>query len=406
MPPLRRLVLAWGAAALLANAGWADAAEPALWSAHGEIIHRATNGSWVNLRVGDARGTWLYRLTRLDPHAPALPPLSAHVITVAGQAVLPTAGELTRSRLSFAGGSEEDVSLRLLDVRVRAEEPPPTFRNVPYGPGPCTLDAYLVASKRPAAVAIYIHGGAWTAGDKGELAHYLPFLRAGIAVFSINYRFCPAENPGPDTPAVAVPMGDIARAVQFIRSRSREWHLDPKRVGLWGASAGACSALWLATHADLADPDSLDPVARESTRPQCVAAILAQTSLDPVQMRAWAGPRIAYGAHAFGVSTGRTPHDFAKFVAARDRLLPWIRRYSPAALVRREGPPIFLDYLDFSLTPCEALDAYFTHSPGFGVGFAAECARLGRECHLRYEGQEDARYASWQAFLLAELGGA
>ena len=101
-------------------------------------------------------------------------------------------------------------------------------------------------------------------------------------------------------------MHDAARALQTIRSKAKEWNLDPKRVGATGGSAGACTSLWLALHDDLADPKSSDPVARESSRLTCAAVSGAQTSLDPKELREWI-PNAIYGGHAFGFAQkGRT----------------------------------------------------------------------------------------------------
>ena len=67
-----------------------------------------------------------------------------------------------------------------------------------------------------------------------------------------------------------------------------------KRVGATGDSAGACTALWLALHDDLADPRSSDPIARQSSRLTCAAVNGVQTSLDPQELRAWM-PNAIYG---------------------------------------------------------------------------------------------------------------
>ena len=371
----------------------------------GESSHRAVDGSWIKVRMKSDRGIFDYRISRLAGENAVLPPLKTKPFVLEGEVTAVASGGADWEGQFALGGRIARLRFQLVENRPEGADPAPTYRNVSYGPDARNvLDVYLAKSeRRPAPIAVYIHGGAWTVGDKGEVAHYRALLDAGIAVFSINYRYCPPANPEPATPAVSLPLHDAARAVQFIRSQSAVWHLDSRRLGLWGISAGACTSLWLATHPDLADPNSSDPVARQSSRPSCVAALWAQTSLDPLEMRAWVGPGITYGAHAFGISTGRSLADFDRFVAARPHILPWIEEYSPSALLTRDGPPIFLDYLDFSLTPCEPLGAYYTHSPRFGIGFAARCRSLGRECHLRYEGMEDAQDAGWQEFLLRRL---
>jgi acetyl esterase/lipase len=47
-------------------------------------------------------------------------------------------------------------------------------------------------------------------------------------------------------------MVHCGRAIQFLRSKAKEWNLDPKRIGVAGASAGALISEWLGYHADLA----------------------------------------------------------------------------------------------------------------------------------------------------------
>src|SRR5207247_1560778 len=107
------------------------------------------------------------------------------------------------------------------------------------------------------------------------------------SVVSINYRFVSEAAAAGIKPPVQWPLHDAARALQFVRSKADEWNLDKSRIAASGSSAGACSALWLAFHDDLADPKSSDPTGRESTRLFCAAVVRAQTSLDPKQMTKW-----------------------------------------------------------------------------------------------------------------------
>jgi acetyl esterase/lipase len=144
-----------------------------------------------------------------------------------------------------------------------------------------------------------VHGGGWLNGDKSSFNNTDPYLEAGVSVVSIDYRFVSEAKAAGVKPPVAWPMHDAARALQFVRSKAKEWNLDASRIAASGSSAGACTCLWLALHDDLADPKSDDPVARQSTRLLCAAVAKAQTSLDPKQMRQWI-PNSRYGAHAFG----------------------------------------------------------------------------------------------------------
>ena len=149
-----------------------------------------------------------------------------------------------------------------------------------------------------------------------------PFLDAGISVAAINYRFIPQAMEQKVEPPVKACLHDAARALQTIRSKAKEWNLDPKRVGATGGSAGACTSLWLALHDDLADPQASDPIARQSSRLTCAAVNGAQTSLDPKELREWI-PNAIYGGHAFGFAApGRSrPEEFELLIANREKVL-------------------------------------------------------------------------------------
>jgi hypothetical protein len=219
--------------------------------------------------------------------------------------------------------------------------PTPTLANVAYGAHERqVLDFWRAAADGPTPVVFLIHGGGWQAGDKSRVAGLVDIerlLAAGISVVSINYRYVAQAYAAGVRPPVQAPLQDAARALQFVRSQAKAWNLDAARIGASGGSAGACSSLWLAFHADLADPASADPVARESTRLWCAAVNVAQTTLDPQQMKAWT-PNSRYGSHAFGIFkqvAGKNEQDFDAFLAKRDEILPWIAEYSPYALVGR-----------------------------------------------------------------------
>lgn len=384
---------------------------------HGAVVHRALDGSWIKFKPVSKWGSFSYRVAPENPAAITTPPAAAmaewqairvnggeEAVTLTGdiESVADGGAEFTGD-FAFGGGTLR-LKFLLVESDLRGADPMPSQRNVPYGSDARqVLDLYRAGTTAATPVAIYIHGGAWIKGDKSDLRGIRDLLDAGISVVAINYRYCPPANPSDNTPAVSIPLNDAARALQFVRSKAGEWNLDRRRVGVWGISAGACSALWLATHPDQADAGG-DAISHESTRPCCAAGIYAQTSLDPVEMREWVGPHIAYGAHAFGLPMADTPERrFEAFVQARPRLVGWLSEYSPAALLSADDPPVFLDYLDFSLTPNEPLAAYYTHSPGFGIGFSRRAASIGAECHLRYAGREDARFTGWKDFLIHTL---
>lgn len=310
------------------------------------------------------------------------------------------------------------VSLLVVTLSVRGEEgrsqakaqplwkkgiyhesvPEPTFENVRYGDKHRNvLDFWKAPSDVPTPVVISIHGGGWNGGDKAQLDSFVnasELLEAGVSVVAINYRLI--KHSKDLNPPVLGPMTDAARAVQFVRSMAEEWNLDETRIAATGGSAGACTSLWLAYHDDLADSESEDPVARESTKLMCVAAIRGQTSLDPQQMKAWI-PNSKYGAHAFSLKS------FDEFLAERDRLLPVINEYSPFALLDANDPDTYLFY---PVVPAVGkVERDPTHSAVFGVELERRCVELGVSCELMHPGVRRVKHATPTAYLISALQG-
>src|SRR5690606_8893886 len=134
--------------------------------------------------------------------------------------------------------------------RGREQQPKvdPTHADVSYGEHQKqTFDIWLAKSKdgRPTPLVIYIHGGGFRGGDKAAVGGQpiRDYLDKGISFASMNYRL---SDVGP----YPIMMRDAARGLQFIRSKAKEWNLDPERIACYGGSAGAGISLWLGFHDD------------------------------------------------------------------------------------------------------------------------------------------------------------
>ena len=196
------------------------------------------------------------RKDRSCPHAESTPGCGFHVF-------LPVALVVGNTAWSQPRNSQQ-----------RREQVLPTHADVAYGPHKRNvLDLYLADSAAPAPLVLFIHGGGFLSGDKRGIhqGSLRSFLNEGFAVAAVNYRFT-------DTAPAPAAYLDCGRALQFLRSHAAKWNVDPSRVASTGGSAGAGTSLWLAFHADLADPSSDDPVARQSTRLMCVAVSNGQSS--------------------------------------------------------------------------------------------------------------------------------
>jgi acetyl esterase/lipase len=283
--------------------------------------------------------------------------------------------------------------------------PQPTLSNVAYGDDPKqVLDFWKVEASQPTPLLFFIHGGGWMAGDKSNVTGLKNYLDAGISVVSVEYRFVSQAQAAGVKPPVQWPLHDAARALQFVRSKATQWNIDKKRIGACGGSAGACSSLWLAFHDDMADPQSSDPIAHESTRLMCAGVIGAQTTLDPEQMKEWT-PNSRYGGHAFGFMTDPKQRDaqFQRFLDARQEILPWIKEYSPYEWVTADDPPIYLIYGAPPAMGQEQKDP--THTANFGVKLQEKLRSVGVPCELVYPGAPDVVHPQAYEFLIAKLKG-
>jgi len=154
----------------------------------------------------------------------------------------------------------------------------PTLKDVRYGKyDRDLLDVFQVKTAKPAPVLIYYHGGGWLGGDKND-ANPSPCSNAG----SPWSRRIIGSPPALPTPPPFRPRCWIRRgSVQFVRSKAKEWNIDPNRIALTGSSAGAVICMWIAYHDDLAKPASPDPVERFSTRVTCILPQSGPSTLDP-----------------------------------------------------------------------------------------------------------------------------
>jgi len=294
--------------------------------------------------------------------------------------------------------------------KVEPEVPEPTEKDIAYGDHPRhRLDFWKAESALPTPLVFVIHGGGWVGGSKERVGRFVDverLLAQGISVVAINYRYTSQAAEANIEPPVKAPLMDAARALQFVRSQAKTWNIDKTRIGASGGSAGACSSLWLAFHAEMGETESADPIARESTRLLCAAVNGAQTSLDPQQMQEWI-PNSKYGAHAFGITAAKGENAFAKFLAERERILPWIAEYSPYELVSSDDPEIYLNYAAPPALGQAAKDP--THSANFGLKLQERCQTVGIRCTLQYPGAasnstaDNARPPTITDFLIAKL---
>ncbi len=273
--------------------------------------------------------------------------------------------------------------------------PSPTQANVSYGAHDANvLDFWQAKGDGPRPLLVYIHGGGWVGGDKKRnVNQIIPFLNEGISYAAINYRLT-GEAPLP------APVHDAARAIQFIRSKATEWNIDPTRIALTGGSAGACTSMWILLHDDLADPNSEDPVLRESTRVTAAAVAGGQTSIDPKVIEGWLGPNVLKH-RMINMAVGEKTMEAA--LENYDRHKSLYEEFSPYNHLDSDDPPLFMSYGNNMKLPSENA-GHGIHHPVYGVKMKEKADQEGHECHLLIKGvSESEEYATPAEFLMSKL---
>ncbi len=116
-------------------------------------------------------------------------------------------------------------------------------RNVEYAaPEGENLQLNLARPKTassPCPAVLCIHGGGFRAGSReGYNSLCLSLARHGFAAATITYRLAPKFQ----FPAA---VHDSKAAVRWLRANAAKYHLDPKRIGVTGGSAGGHLAQFL-----------------------------------------------------------------------------------------------------------------------------------------------------------------
>jgi acetyl esterase/lipase len=88
----------------------------------------------------------------------------------------------------------------------------------------------------------------------------------GVTAFVLTYRLSPRYH---DDARIL----DGRRAIQLVRSRASEFHLDPNRVGYIGFSAGSNLGRLVVAASGPGDANAADPIDRLSSRPDYLALV-------------------------------------------------------------------------------------------------------------------------------------
>jgi hypothetical protein len=215
-----------------------------------------------------------------------------------------------------------------------------------------TLYRPVGAGTSKTALVIYAHPNGVTKALAPTSAMYQalvpPALNAGFSLASIEFRH-PVVNEDASSPA-PVPHTDIAKAIQFIRANADALGIDTRNIFVAGQSRGSL-ALWTVLQDDMADPNSADPVSRQSTRANAAWMVNAQTTYD---------------GHEFS-ELFLVPRDRPFFNFAFDQKHPKHAQFGSAIKSVNAGnqadPPVTLRYDSEVVSKLLTLDELKAHDP-------------------------------------------
>lgn len=176
------------------------------------------------------------------------------------------------------------------------------------------LFAHLPDADTATGVAVVIcpgggYGGLVMGGEGHRIAEWL--VSRGIAGIVLKYRLPRGR--------AEVPLLDAQRTIRVVRSRAKDWKIQPDRVGIMGFSAGGHLAASAAVLHEAGKPGAVDPVERLSARPDFAILVYPVVSMGKI---GHAGSRRNL--------MGENPSESL------------VKRFSIEHQVTRHSPPIYL----------------------------------------------------------------
>lgn len=201
------------------------------------------------------------------------------------------------------------------------------------------------------------------------------FAARGFKAFVLSYRL------SADGYLLPVPLLDARRAIQMVRARAAEYHIDPDRIVVAGFSAGGHLAALAATRPVSGDPSSADPIERVSSRPDYL-----------VLGYPWIG----------AVGDDMTHLNYCRTLNIMDKCAALRAQYSPDLFVTKDDPPTFwVHSIDDKVVPIEQGMRFYTALLKAGV--PAEAHLFGHGGHGFALGKGDPELDGWTVQLEAWL---
>ena len=181
------------------------------------------------------------------------------------------------------------------------------------------MDLYFPKNGSPSApVALNVHGGSWSHGDKKEnetSQDFSAFATHGYIVAAVNYRHAPANK-------FPAQIEEVKCAVRFLRAKAAQYNIDSNRIGAFGCSAGGHLVSMLGLADKSAGFDNGGEHAAFSSRIQAVIAMSA-----PTDLALYDSSRFDMLQHVFG---------------AKSMTDPILTKFSPIHYITKNAPPFLI----------------------------------------------------------------
>ncbi len=204
------------------------------------------------------------------------------------------------------------------------------------------MDIFTPTGPKNGLGIVDVISGAWHSDRSKIQQHMLAqtfslFCKKGYTVFAIR--------PGSITKFNAVEMRDhLNQGIVWVKKRSKDYGVDPNRLGMMGASAGGHLALLTATTAPDEDPSS----DKLTSRVKAVGVFFPPTDLLSFKKDLDLTSREGFSGLIQAISLPRQP--YLNFEIPVEKKKEYLTQASPAQLAKKGMPPVLLIHGDADST--------------------------------------------------------
>jgi acetyl esterase/lipase len=194
----------------------------------------------------------------------------------------------------------------------------------------------------------------------------------GYVAATVNYRFAPRYQ-------FPAQLNDVRAAVEFLRTHTDLYHIDPQRVAAYGESAGAHLALLLGLMDDLPAATAGHPLVKV----ECVVSYDAPTDLAHYNVPALTRIILQNKFHL-------TIDDYFAQLLGKDNFKDKLTMASPITYVSKNSPPVITFHGTFDLVvPLD--QAQRLHNALKAAGVSEELVKVVGGAHCNWQGEQRAK---------------